>query len=191
MSLADSIYWSPAMSRNDRKRGSVEEYLSLAEAAGRMGISERTARRWIKSGKLRAYKPGRDYWIPESALRELVEESEVHPKAERRSSLEPSFNDVLENERREAVYRYAGEKGVTLEQLHELGIKSNNDDVVVLNHYLGAHDRYAIQPGDWPVDHERVKGILAFLLAIEGMLSEEEREAAHGALYSELVEANG
>ncbi len=72
-----------------------------------MGISERTARRWIKSGKLRAYKPGRDYWIPESALRELVEESEVHPKAERRSSLEPSFNDVLEDERRESVYRPA------------------------------------------------------------------------------------
>lgn len=68
-----------------------------------MGISERTARRWIKSGKLRAYKPGRDYWIPESALRELVEESEVHPKAERRSSLEPSFNDVLEDERHEGA----------------------------------------------------------------------------------------
>ena len=96
-------------------------------------------------------------------------------------------------ERRKHDHRFDsdGEKGVTLEQLHELGIKSNNDDVVVLNHYLGAHDRYAIQPGDWPVDHERVKGILAFLLAIEGMLTEEEREAAHGALYSELVEANG
>ena len=68
------------MSRNDRKRGGVEEHLSLAEAAERMGISERTARRWIKSGKLRASKPGRDYWIPERALTELVEESEVSPK---------------------------------------------------------------------------------------------------------------
>src|SRR5215210_6936386 len=90
------------MSRNDRKRGSVEEHLSLAEAAGRMGISERTARRWIKSGKLRAYKPGRDYWIPESALGELVEESEVHPKAQAPPSAEqPSFNGLLEEERRE------------------------------------------------------------------------------------------
>ena len=80
MSLPDSIYYSAAMSRNDRKRGGVEEHLSLAEAAERMGISERTARRWIKSGKLRAYKPGRDYWIPERALTELVEESEVSPK---------------------------------------------------------------------------------------------------------------
>ena len=80
LSLSDNIYYSAAMSRNDRKRGGVEEHLSLAEAAERMGISERTARRWIKSGKLRAYKPGRDYWIPERALTELVEESEVSPK---------------------------------------------------------------------------------------------------------------
>jgi excisionase family DNA binding protein len=79
------------MSRTDRKRGSVVTHLSLAEAAERMGISERTARRWIKSGKLRASKPGRDYWIPESAITELVEESEVSPKAERRSSREPSL----------------------------------------------------------------------------------------------------
>jgi excisionase family DNA binding protein len=85
------------MSRNDRKRGSVEEHLSLAEAAERMGISERTARRWIKSGKLRAYKPGRDYWIPAGALTELVEESEVHPKAP--ASSQPSFNGLLEEER--------------------------------------------------------------------------------------------
>src|SRR5215210_5597751 len=82
------------MSRNDRKRGGVEEHLSLAEAAGRMGISERTARRWIKSGKLRAYKPGRDYWIPESALRELIEESEVHPKAQASLPLEESERGV-------------------------------------------------------------------------------------------------
>jgi excisionase family DNA binding protein len=88
------------MSRNDRKRGGVEEHLSLAEAAERMGISERTARRWIKSGKLRAYKPGRDYWIPESALTELVEESKVHPKAS--ASSQPSFNGLLE-ERRIAI----------------------------------------------------------------------------------------
>jgi excisionase family DNA binding protein len=89
------------MSRNDRKRGGVEEHLSLADAAERMGISERTARRWIKSGKLRAYKPGRDYWIPESALTELVEESKVHPKAP--ASSQPSFNGLLEEEQRLAI----------------------------------------------------------------------------------------
>src|ERR687889_2875573 len=85
LSLPDSIYYSADMTINDRKRGGMEEHLSVAEAAERMGISERTARRWIKSGKLRAYKPGRDYWIPESAIREVVEESRVHPKSLSRS----------------------------------------------------------------------------------------------------------
>ena len=76
-----------------------ERHLSLSEAADALDISERTAYRWIKSGKLRAFKPGRDYWIPESATREVIEGSRVRPKAQRRSSLEPSFNDVFEEER--------------------------------------------------------------------------------------------
>ena len=77
-----------------------ERQLSLGEAAERLDISERTARRWIKSGKLRAYKPGRDYRIPESALTELMRESETSPKAPAPSPLEPSFNDVLSEVRR-------------------------------------------------------------------------------------------
>jgi excisionase family DNA binding protein len=58
-----------------------ERHYSLSEVARILGKSERTVRRWIKLGTLRAYKPGRDYLIPESALRELLEGSEV-PKAE-------------------------------------------------------------------------------------------------------------
>jgi|SRR5215212_2455515 len=65
-----------------------------------MGVSERTVRRWIKSGRLKAYKPGRDYRIPETGLRAFIEESEISPKAPAPPSLEPSFNDVLEEERR-------------------------------------------------------------------------------------------
>ncbi len=76
-----------------------ERYLSLSEAADALGISERTAYRWIDSGKLRAYKPGRDYRIPESAIREAVEESEVRPKGQSRSSLEPSLFNGLEGDR--------------------------------------------------------------------------------------------
>lgn len=50
-----------------------ERRLSLPEAADALGISEITARRWIKSGKLRASQPGRNYQIPESAVEELLE----------------------------------------------------------------------------------------------------------------------
>ena len=57
-----------------------ERQLSLSEVARVMGFSERTIRRWVKSGKLKAYKPGRDYRISEAALREFIEESEVSPK---------------------------------------------------------------------------------------------------------------
>ena len=78
-----------------------ERHLSLSEAAEALDISERTAYRWVKSGKLKAYKPGRDYWIPESALTELVEGSEVRPKAP--ASSQPSFNGLLEEEQRPAI----------------------------------------------------------------------------------------
>jgi excisionase family DNA binding protein len=50
-----------------------ERRLSLSEAADALGISEITARRWIKSGKLRALHPGRNYQIPESAVEELLD----------------------------------------------------------------------------------------------------------------------
>ncbi len=51
----------------------VEERVSLQEAAKLLGISERQARRWVKSGKLRYYKPGLKYLIPASAIEELLE----------------------------------------------------------------------------------------------------------------------
>ena len=78
-----------------------ERHLSLSEAADTLNISERTAYRWIKSGKLRAYKPGRDYWIPESAIKAVVEESVVRPKVETSSSQEKLFNNgVPDKDRR-------------------------------------------------------------------------------------------
>ena len=80
-----------------------EQYLSLSEAADALGISERTAHRWIKSGKLRSYKPGRDHKIPESAIIEAIEAGEVRPKAKAPPSPEqPSFNGLLEEARRRA-----------------------------------------------------------------------------------------
>jgi excisionase family DNA binding protein len=50
-----------------------EDRLSLREAADALGISEVTARRWIKAGKLRASQPGRKYLIPRSAIDDLLE----------------------------------------------------------------------------------------------------------------------
>ena len=61
---------------------------SLSEVAGLMGVSERTVRRWIKAGRLKAYKPGRDYRIPEAGIRTFIEESEISPKVETPLQLE-------------------------------------------------------------------------------------------------------
>jgi excisionase family DNA binding protein len=69
-----------------------ERHVPLSTVAGRLGVSERTVRRWIKTGKLKATRPGRDYRIPESALRELVEEGEVSPKAPASPSQRSLFN---------------------------------------------------------------------------------------------------
>ena len=78
-----------------------EDRLSLREAADALGVSEVTARRWIKSDKLKAYQPGRKYLIPRSAVDELLESES--PKVES-SSLELSLFNGLESERRESVY---------------------------------------------------------------------------------------
>ncbi len=77
-----------------------ERHVPLSTVAGRLGVSERTVRRWIKAGKLRAYRPGRDFRIPESAVKEFVEESEIAPKAEASPLQDPLFNGVSEQERR-------------------------------------------------------------------------------------------
>jgi excisionase family DNA binding protein len=59
-----------------------ERHLSLSEVAELMEVAERTVRRWIKAGRLKAYKPGRDYRIPESAVKDFIERSEAYPKAQ-------------------------------------------------------------------------------------------------------------
>ena len=55
----------------------TEERLSLREAADALGITEQTARRWVRSGKLKAYQPGKKYLIPQSAIEELLRGDEV------------------------------------------------------------------------------------------------------------------
>jgi excisionase family DNA binding protein len=81
-----------------------QERLSLREAADALGVYEVTARRWVKSGKLKAYQPGRKYLIPRSAIDALLESEsgKVHAP----SSQEKLFNNgVLEEVRRGATLR--------------------------------------------------------------------------------------
>jgi excisionase family DNA binding protein len=67
--------------------------------ADELGVDVQTVRRWIQSGKLKAFKPGKEYRVREADLEEFLAAREVRPKAPRRSPSEPSFNDLLEQQR--------------------------------------------------------------------------------------------
>jgi excisionase family DNA binding protein len=54
--------------------------LSRQEVAERLHVSDQTVRRWIKSGKLAAYKPGLEWRIHPSDLEAFLEERSF-PKA--------------------------------------------------------------------------------------------------------------
>jgi excisionase family DNA binding protein len=118
-----------------------ERHFSLSDVAIGLRVSERTVRRWIKSGKLRAYKPGRDFRIPESAVRELIEEGEVSPKARAAQLLEPTLDDVLADERLaratgefvERVRTYIAERVAN----YELRLRQAEEDPAAAS-YVGA-----------------------------------------------------
>jgi excisionase family DNA binding protein len=70
----------------------IEERLSLRDAADELGISEVTARRWIKTGKLKAYKPGLKYLIPAGAVEELLKNTDASKKE--RASLRATSREI-------------------------------------------------------------------------------------------------
>ena len=116
-----------------------------------------------------------------------AEISDLFPKEQ--ASL-PDFED----ERRATVYRFTGEQKVAAEILREHGIEANDSEVHVLNQYIELHERPASGPvatwyvkkEDEPVDDERVKTLLAFVLW-KGLLSPQQADAAGKALHAELV----
>ncbi len=118
------------------------------------------------------------------SLYELLE-GEPRPKGIAPSP-EPSFNDVLAGERRKPEY--------LREQLRIRGVEVSGSEAIVLAQYLEVHehppeDTYVIghvKKKDEPVDNQRVAMLLTFVLT-SNILTEDERVAAGGAAYQELV----
>ncbi len=54
-----------------------DRFLSLEDVAKRLQVSDRTVRRWVKDGKLAAYKPGREWRIRPSDLEDFLESRKV------------------------------------------------------------------------------------------------------------------
>ncbi len=65
-----------------------DRLLSTEEVAEKLQVDEQTVRRWIKSGKLKAFKPGREWRISPTALEALLE-AYSSPKAAAPPSPEP------------------------------------------------------------------------------------------------------
>ena len=86
------------------ERSVVADYLKLPEVARRLDVSEKTARRMVKSGALPAVFIGGAYRISEEDLVEYLENAKVEPgKVEALPSpKQPNFNGLLEEERRRA-----------------------------------------------------------------------------------------
>lgn len=84
----------------------MAEQLKLPEVARRLGVSEKTARRYIKSGKLPSVFIGGTYRVEEEDLEVFLQGARVSPpgKAPSRSSLEPSLFNGIEGERHDSVY---------------------------------------------------------------------------------------
>jgi excisionase family DNA binding protein len=77
----------------------TSKFRAPQEVAYELGVDVQTVRRWIHNGRLRAFKPGKEYRIREDDLEEFLRAREVRPKTARRSPYEPTFNDVLAEER--------------------------------------------------------------------------------------------
>lgn len=60
--------------------------------ADELGVDVQTVRRWIQSGKLRAFKPGKEYRVREADLEEFLAAREVRPKAVASPSQRSLFN---------------------------------------------------------------------------------------------------
>jgi len=78
------------------------KFRGVQEVADELGVDVQTVRRWIHAGKLRAFKPGKEYRVRETDLEEFLRAREVVPKATHRSPYEPTlYNALADEERRE------------------------------------------------------------------------------------------
>jgi len=132
----------------------VADYLKIPEVARRLDVSEKTARRYVKAGALPSTFIGGAYRVTEEDLEEFVHRAEVtpeeaSPKADRRSSPEPSLFSELEDERRRTFVqrcrRYAESRaksyeisGATLTQ--EGGVFAGPEGARIL--FVAAYEEY-------------------------------------------------
>ncbi len=58
----------------------LERFFTVDEVAARLQVSDQTIRRWVKSGKLAAFKPGKELRIRPRDLERFLEARKVQPE---------------------------------------------------------------------------------------------------------------
>jgi excisionase family DNA binding protein len=99
----------------------VAEQLKLPEVARRLGVSEKTARRYVKSGALPSMFVGGAYRVSEEDLEGFLQDAKVTPSGgspKAPASSQPSFNRLLEEERRATISDVLG----SWRGMHEEGV---------------------------------------------------------------------
>jgi excisionase family DNA binding protein len=74
----------------------MEDYLKIPEVARRLDVSEKTARRLVKSGRLPAVFVGGAYRVSEVDLAEYLESAKVAPGREVRPKAPPALGPPVE-----------------------------------------------------------------------------------------------
>jgi excisionase family DNA binding protein len=64
----------------------AEKFYDVPTAAQVLGLKHETMRRWLRSGKVRAVRLGRDWRISERAIDELAHTATNQPKAPRKAA---------------------------------------------------------------------------------------------------------
>ncbi len=73
--------------------------LKLPEVAQRLGVSEKTARRYVKAGTIPSVFIGNAYRVREEDLEEYMRQARVAPKVEPRVELLPEWQRAVDNAR--------------------------------------------------------------------------------------------
>jgi len=72
----------------------LEDFYTVPEITTKLKVEASTIRRWIKQGKMKAYRFGGNYRIPKSDFDQFMENSMVSKKTEKkRKSLEGIFKN--------------------------------------------------------------------------------------------------
>lgn len=125
-----------------------ERFLSTEEVAERLQVDEQTVRRWIKSGKLEAVKPGREWRIPPSAFEALLE-SYSSPKVQ--APLSPE--DAQRRSVPEALYSYMGLRAKSLEAELKDENSPNFKNATAATNWIAGVQREAKDWADWAAEN--------------------------------------